>query len=236
MSTPERVIDGLSVVVEPATGLATVAAERLSGLLQRTNARKGFCTVAFSGGGTPIPMFEALAGAGVDWASTEIFQVDERMVPPGHADHNFTALDRHLLSRAPVPGERVHPMPTEDADPRQAARRYEQELGRSAPGGLDIVHLGLGDDGHTASWPPGDPVTGCTTALVALAGPFRGHLRMTLTPAAVRGAAQILWLVSGSDKAEALRRLIDNDPGIPAWHARKKGSLIFADEAAAGLL
>lgn len=229
-------INGLTVEVLPDNRLAEAAADHIASAISQRLAVGSSCSIAFSGGGTPNPMFEALARREVEWSKVEIFQVDERLVPAGHPDHNFTALDEHLISKVAVPSAQVHPMQTEALDPEEAAARYGRILRERAPDGLTLVHLGLGDDGHTASWPPGDPVTHNCKEPVAVVGPYRGHPRMTLTPPVVHSAGSILWLVGGSGKAQPLKQLIDADPQIPAWHARIDGSVVLADEPAAGLL
>lgn len=228
-------INGLTVEVLPDDRLAEVAADHIASAISRRLAVGSSCSIAFSGGGTPNRMFEALARRPVDWSKVDIFQVDERLVPAGHPDHNFTALDEHLISRVPVPSAQVHPMQTDIPDPAKAAERYGRVLHERAPNGLTLVHLGLGDDGHTASWPPGDPVTSHREP-VAVVGPYRGRLRMTLTPPVIHGAGSILWLVGGSGKAQALKQLVDGDSQIPAWHARLDGSVVLADEPAARLI
>lgn len=229
-------MNGLMVQILPTGQLAEAAAKHVAGMLEQRISEQGACSIAFSGGGTPNPMFEALARRPVDWSRVELFQVDERLVPAGHPDHNFTALDEHLISKVPVPAGRVHPMETEASDPAGAAARYERTIARRAPHGLGLVHLGLGDDGHTASWPPGDTEVLNSTKLVEVVGPYRDHLRMTLTPRAIRDAGSILWMVAGGAKAQPLKQLVDGDPQMPAWHARIEGSVIMADEAAGRLL
>lgn len=228
-------INGMIVEVLATERLTDAAADHIARFLQQRTADQGHCSIAFSGGGTPNPMFDNLAGHPVDWAKVEIFQVDERLVPPGHPDHNFSALDQHLISKISIPPDQVHPMETEASDPKAAALRYGRILLERAPDGLDMVHLGVGSDGHTASWPPDDPVIK-EAEPVAVAGPYQGHQRMTITPPVVRGAGSILWLIAGAAKAQALRQLIDSDPQIPAWHARIEGSVILADPAAGRLI
>lgn len=229
-------MNGLIVHILPDGQLPEAAAKHVAEVLENKISQQGACSVAFSGGGTPNPMFEALARRALDWSGVELFQVDERLVPSGHPDHNFTALDEHLISKVPVPAGQVHPMETEASDAAAAAARYARTLSRRAPDGLGLVHLGLGDDGHTASWPPGNDEVLRSTGLVEVVGPYRDHLRMTLTPRAVRNAGSILWMVAGSAKAQPLKQLVDGDPQIPAWHARIEGSVVMADEAAGRLL
>lgn len=235
MGPRKLVCSGMPIEVLAPQDLAGRAAQYMARLLRNRIAERGSCSVAFSGGGTPAAMFDALTRPKIDWAQVEVFQVDERMVPPEHPERNFAGLRRHLLDKVGCDGGRIHPMPTQDRDPQHAAASYGAVLHARAAGGLDVVHLGLGDDGHTASWPPGDPVIDSPES-VAIAGPYRGHLRMTLTPRTVRRADTIVWLVAGAGKAEQLRRLVEADPAIPASHARRSGDLILADEPAARLL
>jgi 6-phosphogluconolactonase len=163
-----------------------------------------------------------------------VFQVDERVAPAGHGDRNLTALRAALLDRVPIPPGNVHPMPVEADDLEAAAAAYADELrSLTAPvGGLDVVHLGLGDDGHTASWPPGDPVVD-SAADVAAVGPFNGRLRMTLTPPAVNRAGWIMWQIEGAAKAPVVARLVAGDPALPAARVRRRAVTLLADTAAA---
>jgi 6-phosphogluconolactonase/glucosamine-6-phosphate isomerase/deaminase len=133
-----------------------------------------------------------------------------------------------------VPPEQIHLYAVEDEDLEAAAARYAADLHASCGGVLDIVHLGLGDDGHTASWPPGDPVVDEANRDVAVAGPFHGLPRMTLTVPAVNRARSLMVLVEGEAKATVVRRLLDGDTNIPASHLRHNGTTILADEAAGG--
>ena len=165
---------------------------------------------------------DALAGEGVS-----IFQVDERVAPDGHPDRNLSQIRESLSPRAL---ERVAPMPVVDPDLDAAAARYEAEL----PPALDLVHLGLGPDGHTASLVPGDPVLEVRDRRVALtAGEYQGRRRMTLTYPALAAARRILWLVTGEDKREALRRLLAGDHGIPAGRVAATDSVVVCDRGAA---
>ncbi len=191
---------------------------------------RGRFTLAVSGGSTPLRFFEELTHRPLPWRSIHVFQVDERVAPAGHPDRNLTGLMEHLLDRVPIPDANVHPMPVEASDLDAAAADYAAELVEvTGPDGvLDLVHLGLGDDGHTASWPPGDPVMDVKDADVAVVGPFNGYRRMTLTPPPVNRAGRILWLVDGAAKAPALARLLDGDPSIPASRVRRDSAVILA--------
>ncbi len=188
-------------------------------------AEHGRFTFAVSGGHTPWAMFAALAKEDMPWPGVALFQVDERVAPDGDPDRNLTHL-RESLGDAPA---RVHPMPVTDADLEAAAAGYATEL----PQRFDLVHLGLGPDGHTASLVPGDPVLQIRDRLVALTQPYQGHQRMTLTYPALARADQLLWLITGGDKREPLARLLAGDESIPAGRVRAGRSLVLADRAAA---
>ncbi len=179
-----------------------------------------------SGGTTPWAMFARLEVEDVPWSQTTIYQVDERIAPAADPDRNLAQL-RSSLAGAPA---NVVPMPVEHDDPEAAAAEYAAAL----PERFDLVHLGLGDDGHTASLVPGDPVLDVVDRLVAVTAEYRGRRRMTLTYPALARADQILWLVTGADKVEALRRLRAGDRSIPAGRVEARRSLIVADRAAAG--
>jgi 6-phosphogluconolactonase/glucosamine-6-phosphate isomerase/deaminase len=156
-----------------------------------------------------------------------IFQVDERVAPDGDPDRNLTHLKESLPPMATVD---VRPMPVTAPDLEQGAAEYA----RSLPEAFDLVHLGLGPDGHTASLVPGDPVLRVTDRLVAVTGVYQGRRRMTLTYPVLEHAPSVLWLVTGADKTEALRRLRAGDPGIPASRISTENALLVADQAAAG--
>jgi 6-phosphogluconolactonase len=172
-------------------------------------------------------MFAKLADEGVPWEATEIFQVDERIAPNGHPDRNLTHLEATFPPRAL---ERLHPMPVDDEDLESAAALYADQL----PGEIDLVHLGIGPDGHTASLVPDDPALEVTDRRVALtAGDYEGRRRMTLTYPTLAAARRILWLVTGDDKRDALAKLLDGDHSIPAGRVEARDELLLADEAAA---
>jgi 6-phosphogluconolactonase len=205
--------------------VATRAASYVAGLANAAVASRGRFTFAVSGGRTPWAMFAALAGEDMPWADVELFQVDERVAPDGDPDRNLTHLQQSI-GDAPA---RVHPMPVNDADLDAAAAAY----GTVLPQRFDLVHLGLGPDGHTASLVPGDPVLEVTDKLVAVTQPYQGHRRMTLTYPALTRADQLLWLVTGPDKRDPLAKLLAGDESIPAGRVLATRSLIMADESAA---
>jgi 6-phosphogluconolactonase len=183
-------------------------------------------------------MLRALAGWEVRWDRVEIAQVDERVAPRGDPDRNLTHLQESLLARVPLAPARVHAMPVEATDLEGAARAYAETLSNiaGAPPVLDLVHLGLGPDGHTASLVPGDPVLQVADADVAVTGVYQGRRRMTLTYPILNRARRILWVVTGADKAEALARLLQQDASIPAGRVRQDAAVLVADFAAARLL
>lgn len=214
-----------------ASRAAALVAERAVGAV-RTHGR---FSLAVSGGTTPNAMFEGLTGHRLPWERIHLFQVDERVAPDGDPDRNLVALRRRLLSQVALPRTNAHLMPVTATDLPAAARRYSAELEQVCgnPPVLDLVHLGLGDDGHTASLAPGDPVLDLTAEDVALSAPYRGRVRMTLTLPALNRAARILWLVSGAAKAPALRRLLAGDRTLPAARVRTDAAILLADRAAA---
>ena len=181
-------------------------------------------------------MLRALANEKVPWENVHVVQVDERVAPAGDPDRNLTHLHESLLEHAPLRPEQIHAMPVESPDLDAAAKRYAmilQEIAGSPPV-LDLAHLGLGPDGHTASLVPGDPVLNVTDADVALTGVYQDRRRMTLTYPMLNRSRRILWLVTGSDKVDALARLRDGDVSIPAGRIQRDQAVVLADRAAAG--
>jgi 6-phosphogluconolactonase len=183
-------------------------------------------------------MLRDLAGLDVPWDGVHIFQVDERVAPDGDPDRNFTHLRESLLRRVPLSPEQIHAMPVESLDLERAAKQYGDALREVAgtPPVLDLVHLGLGPDGHTASLVPGDPVLSVMDADVALTGIYQGRRRMTLTYPAINRARRIIWVVTGSEKTGALRQLLGGDVSIPAGRISRESALVLADRASAGQL
>lgn len=218
-----------------AEEIATRAAERVAVLSRSAITERGVAHVAFSGGHTPGLMFAALVDMDIPWADVHIWQVDERVAPAGSPERNLTQLRQELLRRVPIPATNVHPMPVEAPDLDQAAAAYAAELKALCDGVLDLVHLGLGDDGHTASWPPHDPVLDVRSVDVAVVGPFHGVKRMTLTPPAVNRARAIFFLVTGRDKNQVVSQLLSGNRALPAARVRREGTvLLAADGAEAG--
>ncbi len=211
-------------------GAAFTAAEARAAV-----AARGRFIVAFSGGHTPWQMLSALADEQIPWAGVHVVQVDERVAPAGDPDRNLTHLRESLLAKCPLRPEQIHPMPVEAADLEAASRRYVLTLEdiAGAPAVLDLVHLGLGPDGHTASLVPGDPVLDVTGADVALTGVYQGRRRMTLTYPVLNRARRIVWLITGREKAEMLARLCRGDRSIPAGRIDQRQALVLADHEAA---
>ncbi len=198
-------------------------------------ADRGRFIIAVSGGRTPWQMLRLLADEKVPWKGVHVVQVDERVAPACDPDRNLTHLRESLMKHAPLRPEQVYAMPVEEKDLELAARRYALTLREIAgsPPVLDLVHLGLGPDGHTASLLPGDPVLDVTDTDVALTEVYQGRRRMTLTYPILSRSRRILWMVTGSDKAGMLVRLRDDDLSIPAGRVRRDHALVFADRAAA---
>jgi 6-phosphogluconolactonase len=208
--------------------VALRAAELLIQHAHYAIAARGEFTLAVSGGHTPGRMFADLAlRADFPWEHTAIYQVDERIAPDGDANRNLTLL-WDILPEAAV--SRLHPMPVQEDDLQLAARRYASEL----PERFDLVHLGLGADGHTASLVPGDPVLDVLDRDVAITGLYMGLQRMTVTYPVLDRARALLWLVTGQEKRDALGRLRAHDRLIPAGRVAAERALILADIAAAG--
>jgi 6-phosphogluconolactonase len=224
----------IDVVADPEA-VAREAAASIAAQARDAVAARGRFLLAVSGGHTPWLMLRDLAGEQVPWEAVHLVQVDERVAPAGHPDRNLTHLQESLLSRVPLRPEQIHAMPVEAADLEAAAESYARSLVEIAgsPPVLDLVHLGLGPDGHTASLVPGDPVLDVTDTDVAVTGVYQGRRRLTLTYPILNRSRRILWLVTGSDKAGPLVRLRDADPSIPAGRVRQDHARVLADRAAA---
>jgi 6-phosphogluconolactonase len=194
--------------------------------------------MAVSGGRTPWLMLRALAAEPLPWQQVHVVQVDERVAPADDPERNLAHLRASLLTRVPLPPDHIHAMPVEATDLGRAAAQYAATLQDVAgsPPLLDLVHLGLGPDGHTASLVPGDPALDVTAADVAVTGPYQGRRRMTLTFPIINRSRFVLWLVTGAEKAATLVRLRDGDRSIPAARVREEPALLLADRAAAELL
>jgi len=222
-------------VSETAAEAAADAAREIARQIRAGVEARGVCSLAFSGGRSPEAIFIALAQEQLPWEAVHVFQVDERAVPDGSENRNWEGLKASLLEKIAIPARNLHPMPVTGASLEEAARLYIAELNAvcGQPAVLDIVHLGLGSDGHTASLVPGDPVLIVEAADVAPTQVYQGNRRLTLTYPCLRRARQLLWFATGAGKAEMLRRLERGDPDIPAGKLGHDRNLIFTDRAAA---
>ncbi len=207
-----------------ADAVAAAAAEYVASCARRSIEVNGHFDFAVSGGRTPWAMFQTLAQMDVAWSDVVLYQVDERIAPVGDETRNLTNLERSLGERRPT----IVAMPVNDDDLDVAAANYAGQL----PPRFDLVHLGLGPDGHTASLIPNDPVLDVRESLVAVTGVYNGEQRMTLTYDALARADQLLWLVTGEDKRAALSALLRGDTSIPAGRVTAPASLVMADDAA----
>ena len=222
-------------VLPDAASVAHEGAAVIAEAARAAVAERGAFIVAVSGGRTPWIMLRVLAGEEVPWDRIQILQVDERVAPAGGPDRNLTGLREALLSNAPLPPDNIHAMPVEQDDLAVASAAYARTLERLAgtPPVFDLVHLGLGSDGHTASLVPDDPVLQVEDASVATTGLYQGHHRMTLTYPVLNRARSILFIVTGATKADAVARLVKRDPSIPAGRVRLDKAVVIADRAAA---
>jgi len=216
--------------------VAKAAAKFIAAQAAAAIAVRGRFKFAVSGGRTPWQMLRALAGERVDWTNVHLFQVDERVAPAGDPDRNLTHIRDSLLAHAPIVAANVHAMPVEDTDLAAAAARYAQTLAMIAgtPPVLDLVHLGLGPDGHTASLVPGDPVLDEDFLNVSITQPYQGHRRMTLTYPVLNRSRCVLFVVTGEEKVKALDLLRAGDRRIPAARVTGERIVVMADAAAAG--
>ena len=226
-----------SLMLKMSTGrsdadVATAAADHIAVRARDAVSGHGVFCVALSGGRTPWKMLECLVELELPWDHMHVFQVDERVAPHGDADRNATKLAA-ILRASRLPYTNLHLMPVTDEDRCRGCDAYSQVMARhTRDGRLDLVHLGLGEDGHTASLVPGDRVIDVADRDVAMAGPYQGRLRMTLTCPAIDKAVERMWIVTGASKAEMLARLQAGDATIPAGRITRRNSIVFADDAA----
>ncbi|MCC7476363.1 MAG: 6-phosphogluconolactonase [Pirellulales bacterium] len=222
-------------VFETPDEVASHATRQIAGAARDAIAARGRFVFAVSGGRTPWQMLRALANEELPWNLVHVAQVDERVAPVGDADRNLTHLQASLLDHAPIPANNIHAMPVDNADLAAAAAAYAQTLAEVAgtPPVLDLVHLGLGADGHTASLVPGDASLAVVDRDVAVAGPYQGRMRLTLTYPILNRARQVLWVVTGADKCGPLQQLLDADPAIPAGRVSQANVTVLADRPAA---
>ena len=211
-----EVVPGEDAVARRAAGIVAASA-------REAIEERGRFTFAVSGGRTPWAMFRDLADEDVPWGKVGIWQVDERIAPDGDADRNLTSLLPMIPSEVDL-----RPMPVTEADLAAAAARYAGSL----PNVFDLVHLGMGDDGHTASLVPDDPVLDVTDRDVAVTGEYRGLRRMTVTYRVLDRSRRVLWLIDGDDKAPMVPRLMAGDRSIPAGRVATADQLVVVDATA----
>jgi 6-phosphogluconolactonase len=223
-------------VYSDADAVALAAAKLIAKEARDAVANRGKFVMAVSGGKTPWVMLRGLAKEEVPWKDVHVFQVDERVAPEGDPDRNLTHLRESLLEQAPLRPEQIHAMPVDATDLDAACTQYSLTLDKIAgsPPVLDLAHLGLGPDGHTASLVPEDPVLNVKDADVALTGIYQGRRRMTLTYPIINRSRRVLWLATGGEKAGMLVRLQAGDVSIPAGRISKDNAVVLADRAAAG--
>ena len=219
-----------------AAAVVHAAATIIAAEARAAEATRGRFVMAVSGGRIPGLMLRALVLEAVPWKAVRLVQVDERVAPAGHPERNLTHMRESLLRHSPLRPEQIVAMPVEETDLNAAAVYYARMLARLAgvPPVLDLVHLSLDADGHTASLVAGDPVLRVDDADVAVTQPYQGYRRMTLTYPILARARSILWVVTGRDKTAALARLREADAGIPAGRVRADHALVLADRMAAG--
>lgn len=214
-----------------AAEAADAAARHVAGCAAQAISERGQFTLALSGGSTPWAMLALLADMDLDWSAMHLFQVDERRAPDGDAARNLTHTRSHFTDRIGLPQSRIHAMPVMADDFAEGAREYAATLHEvcGEPAVLDLVHLGVGGDGHTASLLPGDALLAESRADVGVTGIYQGHRRMSLTFPAIDRSRHIVWLVNGADKSAMLQRMINADRGIPAGRIEQARATVFTD-------
>jgi 6-phosphogluconolactonase len=239
-------------VLPDRAALASAAAKRFIAASEAALAARGAFAVALSGGSTPRDLYELLASdackARVDWSRTHVFWGDERCVPPDHPESNYRLAREALLEPVGASLQNVHRPRAESPDREAAAMEYAEEIGQFVPtdrDGLpcfDLILLGLGSDGHTASLLPGSALLHEQQRLVAVSDPERdGMIRLTVTPPVLQHAAALLFLVAGEDKAAALREVLEGSEQIDRYPAQvvrqAMGNVVWlVDRAAAAKL
>lgn len=225
-------------VLPTAEAAAERAAEWLRAEIGRATASRGRCLIALSGGRTPWRMLRSLRRLRVHWHGVEVFQVDERVVAASDERRNSRQIADLLIAPDALPSGAFHGMPIEHTPLSDGAADYARLLAErcGTPPVLDVVQLGVGADGHTASLIAGDPLMDDTTLDVGVSGVYQGVRRMTLTYRVLNAARHRLWLVTGADKSEALRALWDGDTATPAGRVAREAAFVFADSEAAAAL
>jgi 6-phosphogluconolactonase len=235
LTSRENIVVMKIEILDNADMVAQKAASIIAGEARQAVALRGRFIFAVSGGKTPWQMLRTLADEDVPWGKMHILQVDERLAPEGDPDRNMTHMRESLLGHSNVVPDQIYSMQVEETDPEAAAAGYARIIRDITGSGaiIDLIHLGLGPDGHTASLIPGDRVLDITDRDVATTGIYQGRHRLTLTYPLINRSRKILWLITGSEKSEMLQRLIDNDQSIPAGRISQEHAMVLADKDAA---
>ena len=217
--------------------VAQKATKIIAELAQERIRSTGTFLFAMSGGTTPWKVLRQLADTTLTWEAIELFQVDERIAPAGDPQRNLTKINENLLNPIAPLQAQVHAIPVELSPPESAAEKYAQSLRERCgnPPILDLIHLGLGEDGHTASLLPGDPARK-SLAPVTVTMQYQSLRRITMTYPTLNAARQRLWIITGARKRSMLERLYHDDSRIPAGLVERRNSIILADKEAAGKL
>jgi 6-phosphogluconolactonase len=224
----------VEILNDPPAVAARVAA-LIGARLRRAVQERGKAALAISGGRTPMAMLSLLAREEVPWTETDVFQVDERVAPDGHPQRNATGLRQAFASLTEAHPKCFHWMPVTEPDLEEGAQQYAEELCTTVgrPPLFDVVHLGIGEDGHTASIFPGNAVVHATARKVMVTGVHLGWRRMTLTLPVLNRARMIVWVVTGRSKREVVTRLLQGDKSLVAAKVRRDDAWLIADSEAA---
>lgn len=229
-------------VLSDKSALIQRSLELILAKLHTAVAERGVFTIALSGGSTPRPLYEAVAQQDLPWDKIHVFWGDERYVPPNHSDSNEGMTRAAWLNRVPIPAENIHPMPTDEADPGIAAQKYQQQLQQFFqlhPGtfpALDVILLGMGDDGHTASLFPHTEALQVHDQLITV-GNKDGQPRITFTAPLINQARCVIFMVAGASKQAALAEVFAleaDDMAYPSRLIQPQGELWWLLDQAAG--
>lgn len=217
-----------------AEQVAASAATYLEQEIRDALVHQPFYSLAISGGRTPWEMLKILSKADLPWKRVNLFQVDERIAPERHIDRNLTQLFQAISNTPMTTQLRIFPMPVLAANLDEACTEYAKVIDKVTEGkGLDLIHLGLGSDGHTASLVPNDGVLEVKDRQVACTqNLYQGRIRMTLTYPQINSAKKILWIVTGTEKRVMVQRLLKQDSSIPAGNINQENALLLLDQAA----
>ena len=229
----------IEVEVRPIDELAEATATRIAEGLRPALDERGRAVLGLSGGLTPIPMFAELAAMDLPWDRIDVVQVDERVAPDRDPERNLTAISSAFVEHGRLPASNLHAMDVTADDLDDAAARYSRTLDRLAPGldggppVVDVMQLGIGPDGHTASLVAGDAVLDVVDRWVAVTGPYQGRRRLTLTYPALDAARSLVWMIEGADRAPQVARLVAGDVEIPAGRVEGGRAVVVSDPDAA---